>query len=108
MWTIYGLDAPEELGGKEHLIGELITTSEARKSLYGDEMLFFRHQLASDDFALRPKWEPYYKKFGAANGAQENGFEEVECPDLYIETISFDGEITHQPYKSACPFAFLQ
>ena len=36
IWTIYGLDAPEELGGEEHLIGDLITTSATNTSLYGD------------------------------------------------------------------------
>lgn len=43
LWEIYGMSAPAELGGKEYLIGDLITTSAATTSNWGDNGLFFRH-----------------------------------------------------------------
>ena len=90
MWTIYGLDAPTELGGVEHLIGELITTSANVESLYGDQVMLIRHQLATDDMALMPEWTPYYKKYAGEK------FEEGDC-----------GLFNNQPMKPTCPFAFL-
>ena len=108
VWTVYGLDAPAELGGKEHLIGELVTKSNSRTSLYGDEMMFFRHQLASEDFALRPEWKPYYAVFSKEINGVQNNFMDDECPELYVETVYPNGEIVNTPYQSACPFAFLQ
>ena len=47
------MDAPQELGGAEHLIGSLVTASETVKSHYGDEHLLIRHQRAEEDIALR-------------------------------------------------------
>lgn len=43
LFNIYGLDNPEEKGGKWTLLGELVTTSEMTTSKFGDEKLFFRH-----------------------------------------------------------------
>jgi hypothetical protein len=43
LYKVYGLDAPVELGGKEHYIGDLITTSAMVSSYWGDTRLFFRH-----------------------------------------------------------------
>ena len=40
VWKVYGMDAPQELGGTEHLIGSLVTASETVKSFYSDDMLF--------------------------------------------------------------------
>lgn len=38
-------------------IGDLITTSEITKSLYGDQTLFFKHQSTNEDVQLRPDWK---------------------------------------------------
>jgi hypothetical protein len=37
------MSAPKELGGVEYHIGDLITTSAATTSNWGDNGLFFRH-----------------------------------------------------------------
>ena len=58
-------------------------------------MLLIRHQLATDDMALKPEWSPYYKKYAGVNGVHEK-FEEGDC-----------GLFNNQPMKSTCPFAFL-
>lgn len=43
LYQVYGMDAPAELGGKEHYIGDLITTSAMTSSNWGDAHLFYRH-----------------------------------------------------------------
>jgi len=62
LWNVYAWDNPEELGGREELIGSLILTSPLVPSLWGDTKLFFRHQDMRDDFRLRPEWEQYTNK----------------------------------------------
>ena len=63
LFKIYALDAPEDLGGQETYIGDLVTDSEMTTSNWGDEHLFFRHQKADDDIKLQPTWGDYYPKF---------------------------------------------
>lgn len=63
LYEVYGMSAPKELGGKEYLIGELVTTSEVTSSKWGDDHLFFRHQWTEDDIKAKPEWEQYYPKY---------------------------------------------
>ena len=94
VWTIYGLDAPAELGGVEHKIGTLVTASESVSSKFGDESMYFRHQRAEDDIKMKPEWTDYYPKF---HPLKEYGvYEEGDC-----------GITKDQPMKPTCPFAFL-
>ena len=89
VWKVYGMDAPQELGGTEHLIGNLVTASETVKSLYSDDMLLIRHQRAEDDIKLKPEWTDYYPKY---SGPLSNG---EDC-------------LLGEPQDgSSCPFAFL-
>jgi hypothetical protein len=37
------MNAPEELGGEEVYIGELVTNSEVTSTYWGDEHLYVRH-----------------------------------------------------------------
>jgi len=62
LWDVFAWDNPEELGGREELIGSLILTSPLVPSLWGDTKLFFRHQDMRDDFILRPEWEEFTPK----------------------------------------------
>lgn len=62
------MDAPAELGGEEKLIGILELDGNLKKSKFGDEVLYFRHQLMDDDVKKQPSWAPYlptFKPFGA-------------------------------------------
>ena len=95
VWTIYGLDAPTELGGQEHRIGTLVTTSETVKSNYSDDMMLFRHQRAEDDIKLKPEWTDYYPKYKPPL-SMEGDYEEGDC-----------GLFSGEPMKPSCPFAFL-
>lgn len=56
LFNVYGWDAPEEMGGVEHSIGELYTTSMFTTTTFGDETLFFRHQSIESDLVLMPEW----------------------------------------------------
>jgi len=79
LYQVYGLDAPFELGGKEHFIGNLKTTSAIVSSNWGDDHLFFRHQWCEDDIKVKPEWGPYYPKFVLAES-----FANVRCPFSYL------------------------
>ena len=82
LWKLYGLDAPVELGGVEHYIGDLVMTTQMTKSTFGDKDLFFRHQRLEEDLALMPEWQPYE-------------------PEFYL--LSAAGDLL----PSKCPFAHL-
>lgn len=56
LFHVYGMDAPTELGGVEHSMGDLITTSVLTTTTFGDKTLFFRHQALEEDIALMPEW----------------------------------------------------
>ena len=93
LWNVYGWDAPEEIGGTEHLIGKLVSTSETVKSKYGDERLFIRHQKAEEDIALKPEWKDHYVKYSGLLNHNDG-----EC-DYEIDE--------NREMQSNCPFAFL-
>lgn len=80
------------MGGKEHLVGSLVTTSETVKSFYSDDMLFFRHQRAEDDIKLKPEWKSAYPKYKAFGNN--------------LEGCSYYESKEHE-MKYSCPFAFL-
>jgi len=63
LYKVYGLSAPQELGGVEYYIGDLIITSKLTSSNWGDSHLFFRHQLMDDDLKIHPEWTAYTPKF---------------------------------------------
>ena len=93
LWNVYGWDAPEEIGGTEHLIGKLVSTSETVKSKYGDEHLYIRHQKAEEDIALKPEWKDHYVKYSGLLNHNDG-----EC-DYEIDE--------NREMQSNCPFAFL-
>jgi len=88
------MDAPAELGGKEHYIGDLTTTSIMTTSHWGDANLFFRHQDMADDLKIHPEWTAYTPRYG-------NGVEET------LEAIKLSAASVGKKVKSACPFAHL-
>ena len=50
---------PTDVGARE--LAQIIASDGCFPSKYGDEHLFFKHQSALEDVALRPDWESYYK-----------------------------------------------
>jgi hypothetical protein len=54
LYQVFALNAPEELGGSEQMIGELVLTSKLVTSQWGDTGLFFRHQDMAEDLRRRP------------------------------------------------------
>ena len=63
LWNVYALDKPEELEGKEELLGAIVLRSELVTSHWADTRLFFRHQDMGDDLKLRPEWFKHTHKW---------------------------------------------
>lgn len=92
LFRLHAMSAPEEFGGEEIYIGDLITDSEMTTTNFGDEHFFVRHQKADDDILLRPEWEPYYPAFDPLHPVGE--------ADL-SKFLDSDDE------SSGCPFASI-
>jgi hypothetical protein len=60
IYDVYATNKPLPLGGEEKLIGSIKLDGSLTTSKWGDEKLFFQHQIISDDFKLKPEWKPYY------------------------------------------------
>lgn len=84
------MSAPEELGGTEYHIGDLITTSAATSSNWGDNGLFFRHQWVEDDAIAMPAWKSYYPAY------RTNGENLVQSAASKVLDAA-----------KGCPFAYL-
>lgn len=91
LFNVYAMDKPEELGGAEAKIAEFKTASTMVTSYWGDEHMYFRHQLMDDDLKIHPEWEPYTpnpKVFfnhikNTVNDVVENAFG-ADCPFLSL------------------------
>ena len=59
LFNVYAWDMPEELGGTESLIAELVTDSKLYTSRWGDNHMRFRHQRMDEDLKYHPEWKPY-------------------------------------------------
>lgn len=59
LYQVFALDAPEQLGGTEKRIGDLVLTSEMVTTKWGDQHFFIRHQDMAEDLQLRPEWNKY-------------------------------------------------
>jgi len=64
LYEIFAWDLPEELGGVEKHIGNLVTTTEMTTSLWGDQHLFFRHDDEAHDLVLKPEWNEFVPQYG--------------------------------------------
>ena len=82
------MDAPEELGGTETKIAEIVTASELTTSNWGDEKMYFRHTRMENDLTFHPEWEPYTPKVGRGN-------------------LNLEQQCLQQTTESTCPFAQL-
>lgn len=58
-YDVYALDKPKELGGTETLIGSLQLDGSFTTSDWGDQHLFFKHQLMTEDLKIKPEWTKY-------------------------------------------------
>jgi len=56
LYTVFALDKPSSLGGKEMEIGEIVLRSKMHTSMWGDTHMYFRHQKHDDDFRYHPEW----------------------------------------------------
>ena len=56
IYDVYATDKPLPLGGSETLIGSLQMDGEFTSTKWGDQKMFFQHQIITDDFKLEPTW----------------------------------------------------
>ena len=56
MFKIFAFDTPPEEGGKEKLIGWIVSRSDQISSFWGDTQLFFQHRRLDDDIKMRPHY----------------------------------------------------
>ena len=87
LFDVFALEKPEELGGVEQQIGEMVLTSPMVTSTWGDTKLFFKHVRFEEDLAEHPEWLV--------------GVEVFERP-TFIENLPLPLEPPED-----CPFAFL-
>ena len=63
VYDVFAFDKPEEMGGTEKMIGEVVLTSNVITSKWGDKKLFFRHQDMAEDLQHRPEWSKHTPVF---------------------------------------------
>jgi len=64
LYQVWAWDHPQEMGGTEAHIADLVLSSEITTSLWGDQHLYFRHQDMWDDIDIIPEWADYTATFG--------------------------------------------
>lgn len=63
MFKVLAYDTPPEIGGKESLIGHIVSRSETVTSRWGDKNLFFQSHRYEDDIKYRPHYGKWLKKW---------------------------------------------
>ena len=87
MFKVFGFDSPPERGGKERLIGWLITRSPTVSSQWGDEMLYFQHHRYEDDIKKRPHyfdWLEFWTNGRFTESPIKNPAPMQVCPFMYL------------------------
>lgn len=57
LYDLFALETPES--SVRIPLGSFVMTSEMISSINSDELLFFRHQRMTEDFNLKPEWNPH-------------------------------------------------
>jgi len=78
LYHILALEEPEELGGVEQHIGDLVLRSEMTTSLWGDQWLYIRHDDEAHDLVIRPEWNQFTPQFGPF--FEEDPSKSSKCP----------------------------
>ena len=84
LFNIYATDKPG-LQGTEQKIGQLKTKTRMVTSYWGDEHMYFRHQLMDDDLKLKPEWEPFTPQANLLANSQQEVIDTIwrmACPYL--------------------------
>ena len=63
LFDVLALEKPEELGGVEQHIGDIVLTSKMITSTWGDTKLFFRHVRFEEDLSEHPEWRIGIEEF---------------------------------------------
>ena len=125
LFDVYAWDMPEELGGTETLIAEIVTGSKLYTSKWGDNNMRFRHQRMDDDLEYHPEWKPYVARQFGGDDLEDFGWQ-VDSEDLAVdgdengrslsasqhnrrlaEDIEDGYDVMMETGGFGCPFAFL-
>jgi hypothetical protein len=64
LYRVLALDQPEEMGGTEQHIADLVLRSAMITSMWGDSWLYYRHDDEAHDLVIKPEWNEYTPQFG--------------------------------------------
>jgi len=87
MFKVMAYDEPPELGGKESLIGHIVSRSETVTSLWGDKNLFFQLHRYEDDLVHRPhysKWLQTWKLGKYTTSGLKDPAPKQKCPFFFL------------------------
>lgn len=87
MFKVFGFDSPPEEGGKERLIGWLVSRSDQIDSFWGDQKLFFQHRRMDDDIKVRPhyfEWLEFWDNGKFDETPMLNPAPQQKCPFHYL------------------------
>jgi len=87
MFKIFGFDEPPEFGGRDRLIGWIVSRSEQITSFWGDDQLFFQHRRMDDDIKFRPHYFDWLQFWtgGLFNETPLiNPAPDVKCPFFFL------------------------
>ena len=87
MFKIFAFDTPPEEGGKEKLIGWIVSRSDQLSSFWGDTQLFFQHRRLDDDIQRRPHyfdWLQFWDNGQFKTSPLVNPAPGVKCPFFYL------------------------
>ena len=93
LWRVYAIDSP--IAETTDYIGDIVLRSNFTSSRFGDDVLFFRHQLFDDDLALRPD----FRNLGP--GSCSSSSCDVVCP---YDTPCPPRPCPSVTNASSCPF----
>lgn len=87
IFKVQAYDEPPELGGKDHLIGWIVSRSKTVTSLWGDKQLFFQQHRYEDDLAYRPhyaKWLQYWEGGKFSSTHLKSPAPKQKCPFFFL------------------------
>ena len=87
MFKVFGFDEAPEFGGKENLMGWIVSRSDQIPSFWGDNELFFQHHRMEDDIKARPHyfdWLQFWPEGKFDETAQIDPAPGVKCPFFWL------------------------
>lgn len=87
LFKLFGFDVAPEFGGKDRLIGWLVSRSFTIDSFWGDTQLYFQHRRMDDDIKVRPHYFDmlqFWDEGTFHETALQNPAPPVRCPFFFL------------------------